>query len=56
MMPIEMPPWRIVYYYFMRWRQDGLWVEMHDSLRDALQQWSGLKKAPPGCDTRRAKC
>ena len=43
-----MPPWRIVYYYyFMRWRQDGRWLVMHDALRDALRQRSGIKK-PPG--------
>lgn len=44
MLPSEMPPWRIVYYYFMRWRQDGRWIEMHDALRDALRQWNGKKK------------
>ena len=44
MLPTEMPPWRIVYHYFMRWRQDGRWIEMHDALRDALRQWSGKKK------------
>ena len=46
MLPGEMPPWRIVYYYFMRWRQEGRWLLMHDALRDALRQWSGRKKAP----------
>ena len=55
MLPGEMPPWRIVYHYFMRWRQDGLWIKMHDALRDALRQRSG-KKSPSGCGTRRAKC
>jgi len=39
-----MPPWRIVYYYFMRWREDGLWIELHDALRDALRMKSGKKK------------
>ncbi len=47
MLPGEMPPWRIVYYYFMRWRQDGQWIKMHDALRDALRIRSGEKK-PPG--------
>lgn len=44
MLPTELPPWRIVYHYFARWRQDGLWIEMHAALRDALRQWSGKKK------------
>lgn len=47
MLPGEMPPWRIVYYYFARWRQDGRWLLMHDALRDALRLRSGKKK-PPG--------
>ena len=55
MLPTEMPPWRIVYHYFMRWRQDGRWLLMHDALRDALRRWSGKKK-PLGLrySTRRA--
>ncbi len=50
MLPGEMPPWRIVYYYFMRWRQAERWLAMHDALRDALRQRSG-KRSPPGCAT-----
>jgi putative transposase len=47
MLPSEMPPWRIVYYYFMRWREDGVWIDLHEALRDALRRRSGKKK-PPG--------
>ena len=47
MLPGEMSPWRIVYHYFARWREDGIWQQMHDALRDALRRWSGKKK-PPG--------
>ena len=46
MLPGEMPPWRIVYYYFMRWRQDGAWIDLHAALRDALRVRSGKKKSP----------
>ncbi len=46
MLPGEMPPWRIVYYYFMRWRRDGVWIDLHAALRDALRQREGKKKAP----------
>ena len=55
MLPGEMPPWRIVYYYFMRWRQDGVWIELHAALRDALRARNGKKK-PLGLrySTRRA--
>ena len=44
MLPSEMPPWRIAYYYFMRWREDGLWIDLHETLRDALRTRSGKKK------------
>ncbi len=44
MLPSEMPPWRIVYHYFMRWREDGVWIDLHEALRDALRQKSGKKK------------
>lgn len=44
MLPSEMPPWRIAYYYFMRWREDGVWIELHEALRDALRVRSGKKK------------
>lgn len=47
MLPGELPPWRIAYYYFMRWREDGVWIDLHEALRDALRQRSGKKK-PPG--------
>ena len=44
MLPSEMPPWRIVYYYFMRWRENGVWIDLHEALRDALRTRSGKKK------------
>lgn len=30
----------------MRWREDGLWIELHEALRDALRVHSGKKKPP----------
>ena len=56
MLPGEMPPWRSGYYYFMRWRQDGRWLWMHDALRDALRVRSGLKKAPRAAILDLAEC
>ena len=32
-----LPPWRIVYDYFMVWRREGLWQKMHDTLRDKMR-------------------
>ena len=44
MMPHDLPPWRLCYYYFMTWRKEGLWQSIHDSLRDAVRLKSGKKK------------
>jgi putative transposase len=32
-----MPPWTIVYHYFRRWKQSGLWQRVHDRLRAELR-------------------
>ena len=44
LLPHDLPPWRIVYYYFMVWRRDGVWPKMHDTLRDLVRLRSGKKK------------
>ena len=36
LLPHELPPWRIVYYYFTRWRAAGFFEKLHDALRDAV--------------------
>ena len=46
LLPHDLPPWRIVYYYFMVWRREGLWQKMHDTLRDQVRLRCGKKKAP----------
>lgn len=47
MMPHDLPPWRICYYYFMKWKQCGLWQEIHDHLRDCVRLRAGKKKPRP---------
>jgi len=47
MMPHDLPPWRLCYYYFMTWRKEGLWQKIHDQLRDAVRLKSGKKKPRP---------
>jgi putative transposase len=47
MLPHDLPPWRIVYYYFMVWRREGLWQGIHDTLRDRVRLRSGKKKPRP---------
>jgi len=47
MMPKDLPPWRICYYYFARWQKEGVWESIHDALRDLLRQKGGKKKLLP---------
>jgi putative transposase len=46
MLPHDLPPWRIVYYYFWQWRQDGTWQLMHDLLRGDVRVASGKRRQP----------
>ena len=43
MLPHDFPPWRIVFYYYWRWRQSGLWDVIQGQLRGELQH---PKRAP----------
>ncbi|WP_338288589.1 IS5 family transposase [Luteolibacter sp. LG18] len=45
-LPHDLPPWRIVYYYYSRWRNEGLWQKLHDGLRDAAREARAKKKRP----------
>ena len=47
MLPRDLPPWRIVYYYFMTWRQEGLWELLHETLRDCARLAHAKKKRRP---------
>ena len=44
MLPKEMPPWRIVYYYYARWQRDGLWQHIADYLRRRVREKHAKKK------------
>jgi putative transposase len=46
MLPQEYPKWQSVYYYFARWRKDGTWQRIHDTLRAMLRRRSGRHKHP----------
>jgi putative transposase len=46
MLPHDLPPWRIVYFYFRQWRQDGSWQVMHDLLRGDVRAASGRQRQP----------
>jgi putative transposase len=43
----DLPPWRICYYYFMIWKRDGVWEDIHERLREIVRMHHGKKKPPP---------
>jgi transposase len=45
-MPHDLPPWRIVYWYFMMWKKDGTLGRLHDELRGDLRQAEGRLRQP----------
>lgn len=55
MMPKDLPPWRICYHYFSKWKSEGVWERLHYQLRDYVRYRSGKKKLPlPRSSTRKA--
>ena len=46
MLPREYPKWQSVYTYFRKWRDDGTWQRIHDTLRARLRQRAGRHKHP----------
>jgi putative transposase len=46
MMPHDLPPWHTCHHYFSRWRRDGTWQRIHDTLRERLRVQSGREASP----------
>jgi transposase len=46
LLPHDLPPWRLCYYYFAKWRENGLWVQINDHLREAVRGKRAKKKPP----------
>lgn len=46
LLPHDFPKWKTVYGIFRRWRDDGTWQRIHDSLRDKLRRREGRKTSP----------
>ena len=32
LLPHDLPPWQTVYYYFNKWKKDGVWEKIHNTL------------------------
>ena len=45
-LPHDLPPWRIVYWYFMLWKKDGTFDRLLDELRGDLRQAEGRPRQP----------
>jgi transposase len=43
---VDFPPWRTVYDYFARWRDDGTLRRVHDQLRALARQAAGRDREP----------
>jgi putative transposase len=46
MMPHDLPPWSTVYGYFRTWRDDDIWEQMNDALREAVRLQAGRAAEP----------
>jgi len=46
LLPHDLPPWRLCYYYFAKWRESGLWAQINDHLREAVREKRAKKKPP----------
>lgn len=46
LVPHDLPPWGTVHYYYWRWRKEGVWQRVHDTLRDKLREREGREKSP----------
>jgi putative transposase len=46
LLPHDLPPWRIVYWYFMHWRNEGLFERINDTLRREVRTRAGRNPEP----------
>lgn len=45
-LPHDLPPYRIVFYYFRLWQKDGTWEKIHSKLRERVRKGAGKKPKP----------
>jgi len=46
MLPKEYGPWQTAYGYFRKFQREGIWQEIHDSLRKKVRRKAGKKPTP----------
>lgn len=57
MLPAHFPPWKSVYDLYYRWRLNGKWDLIHDTLRSQVREKSGKQASPSAAimDSRSVK-
>jgi len=45
-LPVDFPPWPIVYHYFRTWNRDGTLTALHGGLREQIRQAEGRHVEP----------
>ena len=45
-LPHDLQPWRTVYNYFQKWRDDGTWQALNDALRSQVRLQAGRQPTP----------
>jgi transposase len=46
LLPKDFPPWQTVYDYYLRWRKNGKWQEIHDTLVNLVREKAGKNPMP----------
>ena len=46
MMPSGFPNWELVYYYFTKWKNNGIIEQIHELLRDKIRKKAGRFESP----------
>ena len=46
LMPHDLPPWKSAYYYFMRWRDAGVFEQINTALRKEVRRKEGRNPEP----------
>ena len=45
-LPHDLPPWKLVYWYFMDWRATGLLDHIYDRVRTVVPRATGRRRPP----------
>ena len=46
LLPRDFPPWGTVWWYFRRWRREGVWTEIHRALYPLARAKTGRQPGP----------